>query len=113
VFLGRRIFYVVLLLSGHFIMKFGLIILMNLALMCYYMNYLPFIEMKRLRLEIFNESCLMICMYITPLFTDYVDRAELRYKFGNIYTPILILAFAVNLSYAVYDSLEKPCAACR
>lgn len=48
------------------------------------------------RLEFFNETTILLCVYHCYLFTDFVPGPEDRYSMGFSMIGCIILNFAVN-----------------
>jgi len=59
------------------------------------------------RLEFFNESTIMLCVYHCYLFTDYVPRPEDRYSMGFSMIGCTVFNFAVNGYLILSDQIKQ------
>lgn len=57
----------------------------------------PFIEKFNNRLEVFNESCVMILGSIMFLYTPFVKDSDVKFNIGWIMIAITVLQILVNL----------------
>ena len=61
------------------------------------------------RLEYWNESSIMLCVYHCFLFTDFVDDPIARYQIGYSFIATVLLNLAVNIIIMLLAIIEKIC----
>ncbi len=59
------------------------------------------------KLEVFNESCIILATYHLLVFTDMVDDVEVQYKFGWSMIFITVVNIAVNMGIMAKESLKE------
>ena len=70
--------------------------LSSLMMISFLITVKPFSEPFFDRIEIFNETALLVSTYFMFLFTDFVEDAQLRSKLGWAYIGIIAAMIAVN-----------------
>jgi hypothetical protein len=70
-------------------------------------------------LEIFNESCLLMCLYTCFTYSDFVSDIETRYLIGWVFLAIVMINITVNwiilmiyLMRAIINKIMSKCMKC-
>ena len=83
---------------------------MSLTNMCaiIFFGYSNVYKMKKMRrLEFFNEVSIMLCIYHSFLFTDYVDDPLIRYTVGYSLICTTFLNLGGNLVIMIIGTLQN------
>lgn len=71
----------------------------------------PFDSESKNKLEVFNESIVLLLAYFGFLFTNYVDKPTSKHIFGYVYLAVLGFGLMVNISvmafYTIRDFIIK------
>lgn len=67
----------------------------------------PFTEAYLNRMEIFNESTLLVSSYFMFLFTDFVDDVRLRATLGWVYIGIIGVMIGVNWACMIFKVFQS------
>ena len=70
--------------------------LLSLFVISFLISVKPLNEPYLNKMEIFNESTLLMSSYFMFLFTDFVDDANMRSKLGWVYIGVIGLLIVVN-----------------
>lgn len=66
----------------------------------------PYSEKSANRIELFNETCVILLNYHLICFTDFVQELYIRDWIGNILILVTILNVAVNLFVISLQNIE-------
>ena len=104
IYQARRFIWVLVSISlqDHACIQIQVLLFMNFMTLAYTIYTLPYKKTNSNRLEIFNESCILLTNYHLYLFTDFTPDSDLQYRVGwsvlgifctNIITNMIIVAF--------------------
>ena len=109
VFIGRRVLIVILAL--YFTDLTGIQImtqmLVNLLIMIYVGQVMPFSNFRTNRNQLINEALIYMMTYILVLFTDFCGLPDARYNLGWIYIILNILHIATRFYTVVRGFIKK------
>jgi hypothetical protein len=57
--------------------------------------------------EIFNEFIVLLCCYHLHLFTDFLDSAETKYRFGWSIISIVVLSLVINFGKIFIETIKE------
>ena len=69
---------------------------MSTGVLCYFVVATPMIDRTNNFIHIFNETIILLCIWMLFLFTDYTAEAERRHTYGTYFLYVIALNFAVN-----------------
>ena len=69
--------------------------------MVYLFIVVPYVDNVNMTVYIVNELACYICCLNMILFTDYVETAESRWKFGYVFMAAIITIGVINFSIAI------------
>jgi hypothetical protein len=96
-FLLRRLFFSLLVIFlPNTCTQLLVMVLSSLLMISFIISVKPLSEPYLNRMEIFNESTLLVSTYFMFLFTDFVDDAEMRSKLGWAYIGVIGTMIVVN-----------------
>jgi len=102
----RRLIFVVIIgsLQNFPVIQLQMQSFTTLLYMIYIFNVLPFKEMRQNFLEVFNEVCMMMIIYVYMFFKQ---SFEANYTMGSVFIYLYVLSFTVNLLVILYDLKQK------
>lgn len=56
--------------------------------------------------EIYNEITIIIVLYLTTLFTDYIDSARTQYNIGWCMIAVTVLNILVNMIILIVNGIK-------
>jgi len=60
------------------------------------------------KLELFNESCILLISCMMFVFTDFQEDPGVKFKSGWLFCGAILTTLLVNISTLIYQSLIKP-----
>jgi len=102
-FFIRRLLVAAVLIFGYTsFIKVELIGIISFAAIYYLIVYSPFVDPFDKKIEILNETCIIICNYWQMAFSDLLwDSPKLRSNLSYCYIFILLLMIAINLYFMI------------
>ena len=92
------------LLTNYPLFQIHLIFLQSLLMLSYLLYYWPFLHTLLNYLEVFNETCIMLCMYpALSVFTGALDSTKIHYNTGWVVIGIIAFNVAVNLMVELWQ----------
>lgn len=71
-------------------------------------NSKPYLISSLNKLELFNESCILLISYTMFVFTDFQEDPGVKFEFGWLFCGAILTTLFVNISTLVYQSVIKP-----
>ena len=107
IYLVRRFAFAAtcVLLTDYPLVQIHLIFMQSLLILWYLLYYWPFLHNGLNYLEVFNESCIMLCMYPSlGVFTGLVQEySKMHYNTGWVVIGIIGFNVTVNLIVEVWQ----------
>ena len=88
-------------------LKVQLLCLMSSFYIIWYAGVRPHIWNSRYRMEIFNESMIMLFNYHMILFTDFCFDNKVQYLVGGSFQACILIIVFVNVSMLLTKSIES------
>ena len=67
----------------------------------------PYRDKANRRMEFFNETIIMVCLYHLCVFTDFVSDPEVRYLVGDSFIYCTVVNLTVNLLMMCRGTFKK------
>lgn len=97
-FLTRRLIYsVTLVMLQNSLLQLFITSTYSVAILTYIIKFRPFLTALNNFLEIFNELCFLILVYLSYLFTDYVVELQAKQQIGWLF--IFLIAFNIGVNF--------------
>lgn len=80
---------------------------MNTCYLFWYAAARPHIDKKRIAIELFNESMIMIFVYHLMVYTDFVTVNSMQFLMGYSNVIFFIVIAFVNIGLMIVKSVEK------
>lgn len=105
----RRMLYAIIpaLVYRYSYFRVQLLILLSTGYVITYANIRPHIFSRRFRLELFNESMIMIFNYHILLWTDFCYDNEFQYSVGDSFRVCLLILVFVNIIMMLTNAVVK------
>ena len=87
--------------AGHNFQQIWLACLICISNLVYLFIVVPYVDNVNMTVYIVNELACYICCLNMILFTDYVETAESRWKFGYVFMAAIITIGVINFSIAI------------
>eukprot|EP00347_Sterkiella_histriomuscorum_P007698 403347912 len=101
-FLGRRVMFGICLGGFNFLIQIYIQIWVSLTLLFFLIRVKPMELQYQNRLDIFNETSLLACLYMCLLYTDIVPDIDTQIKLGWTFCAIIFVNLTTNLSVILY-----------
>ncbi|CDW89271.1 UNKNOWN [Stylonychia lemnae] len=109
IFLGRRIYtaIILVLIYDYPVQQIQLLMISSLINLYYLILVKPFETKGQNILEIFNEICIVICIYHIIVFSDFTDDPYLKYDLGWSLNGIALCQILVNTIYILFGTVKN------
>jgi len=78
---------------------------MSLVYVMWYLNVRPHDSRERVRLEVFNEVLIMLCVYHMMLFSKYTTNITATYYFGYSFIFFVLIGLVGNIARVLKISI--------
>jgi len=105
----RRILFVMIpsVFAQYPFLQLQVFLVMNTCYLFWYGASRPHIDKKRIAVELFNESMIMIFVYHLMIYTDFVTVNSMQFLMGYSNVIFFIVIAFVNIGLMIVKSVEK------
>jgi hypothetical protein len=105
----RRIAFVMIpsIFYAYPFLQLQVFLVMNTCYLFWYGASKPHIDKKRIAVELFNESMIMIFVYHLMIYTDFVTVNSMQFLMGYSNVIFFIIIAFVNIGLMIVKSVEK------
>jgi hypothetical protein len=105
----RRILFVMIpaVFYQYPFMQLQVFLVMNTCYLFWYGAARPHIDKKRIAVELFNESMIMVFVYHLMIYTDFVTVNKMQFLMGYSNVIFFIIIAFVNIGLMIVKSVEK------
>ena len=89
--------YIICQLDYNLVVQVLALDTLTTATLIYYLANMPMIDRTNNFVQVFNEACILLSIWLMFLFTDYVPDPQLRLDFGEKLKWFLIANVAINV----------------
>jgi hypothetical protein len=109
IFMLRRLVFVSIPLtfSGYQWLQLQFLITLNFIYFVWYVDLSPHGDRTRVRLEIFNECCIMIIVYHMITFSEFNLDPETMFMMGYSYIGFVLILVVGNITFLVEKELDR------
>lgn len=109
VFMLRRLCFVLipLIFQNWQWCQLQLLIWLNLGYFAWYVNLKPHEERSRVRLEIFNESVILVVIYHMLPFSEMAMDSKIMYTMGHSYIAFVLFLVCGNFSFIILKEVDR------
>jgi len=75
--------------------------------MVLYVAVNPHVDRKRTLVEIFNEMCLMVCMYHLAGWNGLIADPQMSFDMGYSFIGLILVTLTINIGVIVYRTVEQ------
>lgn len=104
----RRVFFIAIpLMWAEPMMQIMWFMLFHTIYMVLYVAVDPHIDRKRTLVEIFNEMCLMVCMYHLAGWNGLIADPQMSFDMGYSFIGLILVTLTLNIGVIVYRTVEQ------
>lgn len=100
----------VIFLKDYTLLQIFLFNLHQLAFLSYLYTYRPLEDPKQMKMELFNETMLLLASQTLFVFTDYLSAGfdpHAKYIFGWYLAGLMIVTVLTNTAVSLFDTLRS------